>query len=420
MRLLHIILTIALVVMVLGPGATVLAQDDGESSCREFAKEVIAGLGTNCADQDGNTVCYGSSELDRMFVDDAITDDVFSELGDRAELTWLARVSAMPFNLEDEEWGVSSFTPRANLHNALDARMTYILFGEAELENRVQPDEALLSTTFTTVETIADAPVFRHANTTSKQLGTIASGTLVEIDGVSADEAWLRVLYNDGETNYTGWIERAAVEADADISALPTIDHDTMTPMQDFFLRNSFENPCKEGVAPGLLVQAPEDTQVDIRVNDIDIRLDSTIILRILPPGDLIQLIVLDGLAIVFPDTTTELIVPPGHYTTSCLTPPGDYGGLDRVDNDQIVACPFDPVLPLDAADVQALNLLTLLPSNILSYRIIIPIIIIGSGVGGVIVIIQLPLPAIRPVCRICEAGLLSDEICERFQCPVP
>lgn len=420
MRLLNIMLTIALVAMVLVPGATVLAQDDREKTCREFTEEELANLGTNCADQDSNTVCYGSETLERMFVDDTITDDVFSELGDRAELTWLARVTALPFNLKDEEWGVSVFAARANLHSALDARVTYVLFGEGELENRVQPEEALLSTIFTTVETIADAPVFRHATKSSEQLGTFASGTLVEIDGVSADAAWLRVLYNDGETNYTGWIERVAVEADANLSMLPTIDHDTMTPMQDFFLRNSFEKRCKEGVEPGLLVQAPEDTQVDIRVNDVDIRLDSTIVLRILPPGDLIQLIVLDGLAIVFPDTNAELIIPPGHYTISCLTPPGDYGGLDRVDNDQVVSCPFDPVQPLTAADAQALNLLTLLPGNILSYRILIPVIIVGSGVGGVIIIIQLPLPAIEPVCRVCEAGLLPDEICERFLCPVP
>ena len=423
MRAIHILLVITLIAIGLGPAVhPALAQGDEETdTCAQLVQQVLTDMGTNCADLGPNSACYASKTVSGLFVDENIADDVFSEPGDQTDLTSLASVSTAPFNLEDSEWGLTVLNTRANIHNALDGEVRYILFGGAEIENRVVPETALQPVDPISVSTITTVDVYRQPDATSDQLGTIDEGIEVQVDAISPDGHWGRILYNDEVLNYAAWIQSAALDATVDLESLPVIDADTFAPMQDIFLRNGYDAPeCEEAIAPMMLVQAPQDTQVELRVNGIDMRMESTVLLRVLTPGDRIEIIVLDGLLYLFPGTDRQVIVPPGHRSVGCLSRPGRFGGLDGMENDRISSCPFGPPDPLTEANLQILVFLNLLPINVLHYRIVIPIVIRGSGVGTVIIIIILPPLSLRPACRLCAQGNLPDNICERFRCPAP
>lgn len=423
MRAIHILLVVTLIAIGLSPAVhPALAQGDEETdNCAQLVQQVLTDMGTNCADLGPNSACYGSKQVSRVFADETVGDDVFSEPGDQTDLTSFASVSTAPFNLEASEWGLTVLNTRANIHNALDDEVTYILFGDAEIENAVAPENALQPVDPIGVATTTSADVYRQPDATSEQLGTIPAGTEVQVDAVSPDGNWGRILYNDEVLNYTAWVQSATLDATVDLESLPAIDEDTFAPMQNIFLRNGYDAPaCEEAIAPMMLIQAPEDTQVDLRVNGIDMRLESTVLLRVLTPGDRIEIIVLDGLLYLFPGTLQQVILPPGHRSVGCLSSPGNYGGLDGLDNDRIASCPFGPPDPLTDANLQILVFLNLLPINILHYRIVIPIVIVGSGVGTVIITIILPPLSMRSVCRLCNQGNLPENICERFRCPTP
>ncbi|HML21592.1 MAG TPA: SH3 domain-containing protein [Aggregatilinea sp.] len=423
MRTIHIILVIALIAIGLGPSVhPALAQgDEDTNTCTQMVQQVLTDLGTNCADIGPNSACYANKQVSRMFMDETIEDDIFTEPGDQIDLTSLATISTSPFNLEEKEWGLTVVSTRANIHNALDDEVTYILFGDVEVESRVQPEDALQPVEPITATTITNVDVYREPDATSELLGTVLEGAEVQVDAVSPDGDWGRILYNDEVLNYAAWIQNVALDASVDLDGLPVIDEDNFAPMQDILLRNGYDAPeCSEAIAPMMLIQAPENTQVDLRINGIDMRLESSVLLRILTPGDRIEAITLDGLLYLFPGRDRQVIVPPGHRSVGCLSRPGNYGGLDGIDNDRINSCPFGPPDPLTEANLQILVFLNLLPINILHYRIIIPIVITGSGIGTVIITIILPPLSLAPACRLCNQGNLPDNICQRFRCPTP
>ncbi|WP_119071164.1 SH3 domain-containing protein [Aggregatilinea lenta] len=422
MRAIHLILIIALIAIGLGPTVNpALAQGDEESeSCGQLVQQVLTDMGTNCADIGPNTACYASQRVSRLFVDETTTDDVFSEPGNQTDITSLASISTAPFNPDDSEWGLALVNTRANIHNALDENVTYILFGDVEIENRVAPEDALQPVEPVSATTTSDADVYRAADATSEQLGVVLEGTEVQVDAVSPNGQWGRILYSDELVTYTAWVQLAALDASLNLDSLPTVDADTFASMQNIYLSNGYDTPdCSEALAPMMLIQAPENTQVDLRINDIDMRLESTVLLRVLPPGDTLEVIVLDGLLYLFPGTLRQVIVPPGHRSVGCQVNRSLPGGTNGAAA-QNALCPFGPPDPLTEANLQFLIFLNLLPINILHYRIVIPIIIVGSGVGIVIITIILPPLSLRPVCRLCNRGNLPDNICERFRCPAP
>jgi hypothetical protein len=108
---------------------------------------------------------------------------------------------------------------------------------------------------------------------------------------------------------------------------------------------------------------------IDIDVNGADIRLGSTIALRVIPISPeyaalfapfypdindiemLLEVIVIDGEAILHPGTPEEVIVPAGYRTLRCLSQTENLG-VDNVDNDREVVsgCPWlEPIQWRDA-----------------------------------------------------------------------
>ncbi|MBL8157397.1 MAG: hypothetical protein JNM70_24730, partial [Anaerolineae bacterium] len=187
-------------------------------------------------------------------------------------------------------------------------------------------------------------------------LDFVPETTSLQADAVSSDSAFVRVVYR----GVPGWVATGALAGGVDLSGLSIIAPETRTPGQAFFLRTNIgQTECAE--APdSLIVQGPQDLKVDLKTNGADIRIGSTIVLRVIGISDeqkrilqerfgfddeiaaLLELTTLDGEGILDPDTPGEQIVPAGSRAFRCLAMPEDIG-LDQDDNDNevIEECPW-------------------------------------------------------------------------------
>ena len=127
----------------------------------------------------------------------------------------------------------------ANVPNALSSKgVVFIQTGGVEVENGVEPGQAVnlvdgisLSTIIQTDLLTWPAPsVVGHA---SETITSIPNGGSVVVDAVDPTQSFVRVVYQ----NQVGWISRDALPVGTDLTSLPTIGPDDMTPMQDFYFR---------------------------------------------------------------------------------------------------------------------------------------------------------------------------------------
>lgn len=346
--------------------APVGAQGGEGETCQQFVSRVMSELGTNCANQDGNTVCYGFNDVTGMVIEGEVEpDDFFDEVGYRFPLDQLARVSGSPFDFENKTWGVSVLKVLAYPvmdEEADTASMT---------EEPIEPKEIVIF-----------------------MIGDVT-------------------LENDVLPTY-------------DDEGNLVVDAETPGPMQVNFLRNGHTTPaCEEAIPPMLLVQGPEDATVDITINGMVIRLNATdpdsqltpfgttVALNVLPTEEDMEISTLFGLATLAPGTPEERLVPPGFSSIACLALPEDLG-LDGESNDQLVSCPASEPDPLTADFLDILQLLEELPDNVLNFQIQIPVIVGGSGVGGPVNIIVFDSQgAVQLAQAACDAGLLPQAVCD-------
>lgn len=431
MRLRYLIPVVILTIAVLIPiPQTSQAQDDDNQICLQFIRQVLLDLGTNCAEMDRNSACYGFDDIEAMFVED-VDDDFFTAPGDRADLTPMAVLEASAFDLDEEVWGIGVMRIEANIHNAHPTKGVFVALGEVDVENDVDPMEALLPVEPVSVTTSAQAFLFKDPDEASDVRGVVPAGTVLQADAVSPDGGWLRVLYEGVEKNYASWVSVDLLEPGADVTGLPTVDADTRTPMQSSFLRNGYDVPgCPTVPRPLLLVQGPRDAEMDFVVNGAEIRVSddtdvvagANVVLRVLPPVSpdvpptTMRLITITGMAILYPDTEDALLVPPGFYADVCLDPPEDIG-LDARENDQLISCPWSGPTPLTAADLAELALLEDLPTDALNYQVDVPVIVVasGSGVQPIQFIFDFA-DSTALVEEACNAGLLPAEICSYYR----
>src|SRR5690606_29998677 len=108
------------------------------------------------------------------------------------------------------------------------------------------------------------------------------AGTIVQADGISPDGGWLRIVRED----VVGWLERPLMTDHADVSGLPTLTADLLTPMQAFRFRTGIGQPACEQAPDALVVQGPTNMNVNLSANGADITLGSTIVLRTITDED--------------------------------------------------------------------------------------------------------------------------------------
>src|SRR5262249_38683942 len=125
-------------------------------------------------------------------------------------------------------------------------------------------------------------------------IGGLRDGDLTTADGLSEDRQWLRIAYQ----GRPAWLSRSVVEENAAIESLPILTNDLKTPMQAFYLQTGLgQPPCADSPDNILLVQGPDNLEINITVNEIDIRLGSSGALRTVVIDDkpYLEVTVFDG-----------------------------------------------------------------------------------------------------------------------------
>jgi hypothetical protein len=311
-------------------------------------------ISDNCANLERNAACYGFNRVDATFVDE-IADDYFSLPADRAGLKTLNTIQNAPMDVDLEHWGITVMSVQANVPNSLPGQaVVFMLLGDVEVENAVSPDQVFegletpISVTTLTASNLRSFPSL-NANVVS----SVGVGTILDADGISADQGWLRVVVSTGPA----WISRQLVQDVAALSDLPTITSENRSPMQAFYFSTGFGQPnCEESPPSTLVVQGPNSVIVDITANGADISIGSTIALRTLENG-VLQLVVLSGEA-----TVGGITIPAGFTISIQLSEDGT----------EVIGAWFD-WRPLTAEELAEFQPLENIPANLLNYPIILP-----------------------------------------------
>lgn len=330
----------ALFLIVLLAASTAAAQPDTDT-CPAVVEQALAQITQNCINLGRNSVCYGFPHVAATFAQD-VPEDFFSRPADRADLFALKTLQTSPFDQTAGEWGIALLKTQANVPDTLPGQsVTFVLLGDTEVENAVEPAQANGGTPVT-VTTLDDTDIWNSPG--GQVIGSVPAETGLEAAAQSVDSAWLSVRSD----TVTGWIHRDAVDDSPDMDALPTASQPRLSPMQAFYIRSSPGQALCEQAPSALAIHSPQGITVDLTVNGASVRLGSLILVRILPPGNILKLTTIEGLAILDAGTFNEVQVPAGWSTTRCLEEPDDLG-TDGEANDQTVGedCGWQPPVPL-------------------------------------------------------------------------
>lgn len=340
----------------------VVAQSD---NCEMLLDDALSALEDNCDTTGRNEACYGFDQVEASFLVD-IEDDFFTQPADTSAVADLETIRTAPLNLESNVWGVAVMNIQADLPNTLPGQnATFILMGDVEVENAVNPNDAFQGSEGidVTVNVPAGANVRSGASTNFNVVGGVQNGQILIADGLSQDGEWLRVLYRDRPA----WISYSVINnTNPAIPDLPILTDNLQTPMQSFYLRTGVGQPeCEEVPEDILLVQGPENIEISFTVNGADVTVGSTVGLRTLIGEDGLHL--LEAIAFAGEINFMGQILYPGQKSQVCLGNT-DNRGLDGQNNDLIVTC--DASDPEFADDFEDWCNLENLPASIMNYRL--------------------------------------------------
>lgn len=350
---LHSMAILGLVMLALLLAPSVFSAQDSTSQCPVLVEKALSELGQNCDTLDRNSACYGFNRVEATFGQE-VDANTFSQPSDRAGLKELATIETAPLDVDQNYWGIAVLNVQANVPNTLPGQaVTFLLVGDVQMENAVAPEDAFQPGEPITVRAVVGVNIRSAPSANANVVGSAPQGTELPADALSSDGRWLRAIFEGG----VGWVSREVVDWEGDIGTLPTLSEETRSPMQAFTFRTTAgQLACNEAPPSLLVVQGPENIKVDITANGADIRLGSTIALRILE-GNKVQLMVIDGEAQI-----GNLTIPAG-FTI--------FGTLDE--NGQIIPDDWTDFKPLSPEELEELKGLEDFPVNILHYPIRIP-----------------------------------------------
>jgi hypothetical protein len=391
--------------------------------CSVLAQTALTQVANNCAIPERNSTCYGFPSVEATFMDDAEPIS-FVKPGDRAGLEQLESLASSALNTSTNTWGIAVTNIQANLPVGMPGQGgVFVSLGDVRLENGVFPDEAvIMPETAVTISASDRADLYNNPPgfpVASAVVGSVPAGTSLQADAITEDGEWVRVYYEHPTTlaiSAVAWIQTLSVVAGADFGALAVMTPDSFTPMQKFYLSNGEETPSCAEVPPSMLyVQGPEETELDFVVNDAHVRVSSTALIRVLAPGNTMQIIALSGLVVINPDSANPIILAPGFFSTTCLSDMLNLG-IDGQENDRQVngSCGWSVPEVLDVGLLQALYtaLNNRIPQNIQYYASGVPRRVCASGIGGPICIIIPPFFEIR-LRLLCRFQLLPQRVCQ-------
>lgn len=339
-------------------------------TCPQLVEQALLAVDQNCAGVGRNEACYGYNRVEASFLNE-VAEDFFNQPADTASVIDLQSIRTAPLDLGSGEWGVAVMSLQANMPNTLPGQnVTFILLGDTEVENAVAPDEAFVpSNGIPVTVTFPQGAALRSGpGDNFNVIFPVAAGTVLTADGLSPDGAWVRTAHNDRPV----WARRTTLADDPAIAALPTLNNELRTPMQAFYLRTGIGQPaCEEAPDDILLVQGPEDIEIELTVNGANVSLGSSGAFRVVEINGepFLEVIVFDGEFIIEgEDGAPDTVITPGMRSLMCL---GDQNsrGLDGEANDLVVTCNPSPPEKIDVGEfTDDWCVLEDVPSNILNY----------------------------------------------------
>jgi hypothetical protein len=273
-----------------------------QQTCPLLVQEALQALGNNCAGLERNSACYGYNRVQASF-SEPMDEGFFSQVADRALLTMMQTLRTFPLDTSLNEWGIAVMNVQANVPNSLPGQaVTFLLVGDAEVENDVDAEDAFLPADPLEVTTSGIANLRGTSDFNAPIVVTLPVGTILPADGRSDDGLFLRVVY-EGQVL---WVNADAVNGNAAVNALPTLNDSERTPMQAFYFSSGVgETACNE--APSLVaVSSPNNLSVNLSVNGAEISVGSLITFR--NTGDGAVMTVIEGSV----ENEDGLVIPAG------------------------------------------------------------------------------------------------------------
>jgi hypothetical protein len=328
------------------------AQQDTETAsaeCTALVEQAMASLAESCGGLGGGAACVGFSNVSATFSGDEVP---FSEAGDNTGLEALQSISAAALDLEAEQWGLAAMNVFANVPLALSPTgIRYVLLGNTEVTNAVDPDSAYVPVEPITVTVLVGANLRTSPSTESVVLASAAVGSELLADAFSSDGAFVRVV--NGEQ--VAWISSGVVAPnEGDLSSLPTLTSDSRSLMQSIIVTTTDSSTCSN--APSvLLIQGPANFASLVNVNGAEIRFDGTIGIHMVE--NVMHLYALNGNAY-----TGGLSIPPGFTADVQLNSDGT--GLDGL---------WSNLRPANEGERSALSQTSVVPEAVLLAPISFP-----------------------------------------------
>lgn len=340
-----------------------------QGTCPQIVEQALTSLGDNCEALRRNTACYGYNLVSAEF-SEAVEDDFFSHPADTSGLDILESITTAEMNTDLSQWGVAVMNLQANIPNSIPGQaVKFVLLGDVEVESVIEPETTFKNADSIDVVVDSDANIHSGPSQNFNVIGSALADETLGIDGQSADGNWYRTIVN----NRVGWIFGELLVEDDMLTDLPILDGQQRSLMQAFYLRTGIGTPaCEEAPSDTLVVQGPKNIEIDLTVNGADIQIGSTIAMRILPPGNIIEFTVIDGQLTVIGGGANgeDLIVQANYRTTACLSEPDDLG-VDGDNNDRLIDCEFTtPEFVPDPDLGQAFCILEDVPTGLLNYSI--------------------------------------------------
>ncbi len=392
------------------------------TNCPSFIQTALQQLGNNCSNSPTGSACYGNAEITTSYADSS-TSATFSKPGDRLSLGLLNDIHTSAVDVQTKKWGLALLTTQANLPKTLNSKgVVMVALGDVQAQNAVltadelkladEPITVLGGKQGTDLFNVPDG--FKE---TSAPFGHIPTGTPLKADGVSPDGKWLRVFAMHDKVYFqtpNAWVKVSELSDSVDLKALPTIGPNSFTLMQSFNLNTGLAPAaCDTDPTSMLYLQGPEETEVLLHINGTDIRFGSTMLVRILAPGNIMQLISLTGIGLVKTDGQDERVITPGFASQICLSEPSDKGIRTIGKN-----CSWSEPSLLSFNVLEALyrSLDGKIPQNLQYYRTYVPRLICPSGVGQVRCRIRIVYEKlIRHLRDLCQRSLLPKNICDLY-----
>lgn len=273
------VFVVALSMSLVSVSTTAQAQGDDLAACQELVSTVILNLDAACGALERNAACYGNNRVDATFWE-ARADLLFGSPADRVPLVDLASIATAPLDVTADLWGIATIHAQVDLPDTLPGQaVTFMLMGDATVENRVLPAEAAVQTVTVPATTNSPANLRSRPSTQANVPLSVAAGTPLALLGMTEDGAWLQVW---DESLGKLWIfaELVTVDAPVQLDGLPLIQADAVHygPMQAFYFTTGLGAPDCQEAPNALVVQNPTLADITLNINELDVTIGSTVV----------------------------------------------------------------------------------------------------------------------------------------------